>query len=131
MHTVLSISICTILYTVKLHRSSICKVVGQIDFESKKFFSPGELDHLARDCGFSKRNSKQNKLSGATFFDLIVMNNDLLRSQSLNGLCEELFLRNNIDMKPPSLNERFNEAAVTFLKKSSATCLQKPIPPGI
>lgn len=101
---------------MKLNNDIISKLSTQIDFEWKKFFSTKELDRLARSCEFSKRNSKQNKLSGATFFDLIVMNSDLLCSQSLNELCTELSLRSGIDMKPSSLNDRFNAAAVTFLK---------------
>jgi hypothetical protein len=101
---------------LKLCEKIISKVTSQIDFEWKKFLSPDKLNELARRCGFSKRNSKKNKLSGATFFDLIVMNDDSLCSQSLNQLCEEMSLRNDIDIKSSSLNARFNATAVTFLK---------------
>jgi len=101
---------------VKLNASTISQSAAQIDFEWKHFFSPSELDRLARMSGFSKRNSIQNKLSGATFFNLIVMNNDILNSQSLNDLCAELYLRSGIKMTPQSLNDRFNAAAIIFLK---------------
>lgn len=101
---------------MKLHSSIISKAAGQIDFEWQKFFTPSELDRLARISGFSKRNSKQNKFSGATFFNLIVMNNDILNSQSLNDLCTDLYLRTGVKLTPQSLNSRFNSAAIIFLK---------------
>lgn len=101
---------------MKLNSADISKAAMQIDIDWKKFFLAEELDRLARKCGFSKRNSAQNKLTGSTFFNLIVMNSDLLCSQSLNGLCEKLLIHNDISLKPSSLNERFNAFAVIFLK---------------
>lgn len=101
---------------MKLDKETIRNEAKAINFEWQSFFTPGELDRLARETGFCKRNGNKTKISGATFFDLIVMNRDILSDQSLNDLRDELLRKKGIRMAAQSMNERFNDASVTFFK---------------
>lgn len=101
---------------MKINQSAIRSEAEKIDFDWQKFLTPDELNRMARLTGFTKRNGKQNKISGAVFMDLIVLNADILSGQSLGDLCINLRERNGIAITSQGLDERFNAAAVTFLK---------------
>lgn len=55
-------------------------------------------------------------MSGSIFLDLIIFNSEQLKSQSLNDLTVTLKTKYKINMTKQSLNERFNEYAVTLVK---------------
>jgi len=92
-----------------------------LDVSIKPFFSRDELDQLARDTGFVQRESK---ISGSVFLDLLVFNSENLKNQSLNDLTIVLHDEQDVDISKQSLHERFNESAVTFLKKAMEILLR-------
>ena len=64
-------------------------------------------------------------LSGFTFLCLLTINSDDLATESLNDLVTKLELEHGINMKKQSLDERFNQYAVCFLKKAVEELLNK------
>ncbi len=64
-------------------------------------------------------------LNGFTFLCLLTINSDDLASESLNDLVTKLELEHGINMKKQSLDERFNQHAVCFLKKAVSELLNK------
>ncbi|WPL12318.1 MULTISPECIES: IS4 family transposase [Thiorhodovibrio] len=84
-----------------------------MDVAIAPFFTQQELEELARKTGFVQRESK---IGGALFLDLIVFNHENLKEQSLNDLCITLKDKFDIPIRKQSLDERFNETAVLFLK---------------
>lgn len=95
-----------------------------MDIGIKPFFSEQELNQLAQEAGFVKR---EGKLNGSMFLDLIVFNSEHLKDQSLNDLSVLLKSENGIDITKQSLHERFNETAVSFLKKALENLLKKQL----
>ena len=88
------------------------------------FFSQEELEILARESGFVKRTGK---ITGSTFLELIIFNSEKLKAQSLNDLSVTLNQKYQIDMTKQSLNERFNENAVTFVQMALEKMLNSQI----
>lgn len=84
-----------------------------MDVAISPFFTQQELEKLARETGFVQRESK---IGGALFLDLIVFNHENLKEQSLKDLCIVLKDKFDIVIRKQSLDERFNETAVLFLK---------------
>ncbi|HHB75201.1 MAG TPA: hypothetical protein ENK84_01475, partial [Desulfobulbus sp.] len=64
-------------------------------------------------------------LSGFTFLCLLTLNSDDLATESLNDLVTKLELEHGINIKKQSLDERFNQYAVCFLKKAVEELLNK------
>ena len=100
-------------------------LIDQLDMQVATFFTVQELDTLAMQAQFTQRTV--NKLSGSTFFKLIVFNSDKLSEQSLNGLCVNLSVHEQVNMAEQSLNERFNKNALIFLKRALEKVLSKQI----
>jgi hypothetical protein len=88
------------------------------------FFSQEELEILARESGFVKRTGK---ITGSIFLKLIIFNSEQLKTQSLNDLTVTLNQKYQIDMAKQSLNERFNENAVTFVQMALEKMLNSQI----
>jgi hypothetical protein len=84
-----------------------------LDVAISPFFTQQDLEKLAKETGFVQRESK---IGGALFLDLIVFNHENLKEQSLNDLCIVLKEKHDIAIRKQSLDERFNETAVRFLK---------------
>jgi hypothetical protein len=97
----------------------------QLENQVSAFFTNEELDQLAKQAQFTKR--KVNRLSGSTFFKLIVFNSDKLCEQSLNSLCTDLAIDEQVNMAEQSLNERFNNNALFFLKRALEKVLSNQI----
>ncbi len=57
--------------------------MNYLDISIDPFFSAQELDQLAREAQFVRR---EGKLNGSLFFDLIVFHNENLKAQSLNDM---------------------------------------------
>jgi len=89
----------------------------------KTFFESEELNQLAKDAKFVRRCT--GKIDGKMFMDLIVFNNDCLKTQSLNDLSVILQERYDIQISKQSLHERFNKYALTFLKKALESLLEQ------
>lgn len=88
-----------------------------------RYFTPNELNQLAKECGFHKRCS--GKIDGNLFLNLIVYHKECLKHQSLDQLCISLNQQYGIDITKQSLHERFNNYAVSFLKNALEKVMSK------
>ena len=79
---------------------------------------------MARETQFVRR---EGKLNGSLFFDLIVFHHETLKSQSLNDMSVTLKDRYDIEIRKQSLQERFNQYALAFLKEALETMLRKQL----
>ncbi len=100
-------------------------LMNQLDQQVAAFFTDEELDQFAQQTQFTQR--AVNKLCGSTFFKLIVFNSENLSEQSLNGLCVDLSIHHQVDMTKQSLNERFNDRTLLFLKRALENVLSTQI----
>jgi hypothetical protein len=80
---------------------------------------------LAKENEFVKR--KTAKLTGSIFLDAIIFNSEDLMKESLDDLAGDLRDNFNIEIKKQSLNDRFNNYAVLFLKAALENVLSKQI----
>lgn len=109
---------------MKISTKNIANLVSDLDVSIGSFFTTQELDQLAREAGFVQRKSK---LNGSLFLDLIVFNSENLKSQSLNDLSVLLKNEHGIAITKQSLQDRFNQSAVVFLKDSLENLLRKQL----
>jgi hypothetical protein len=84
--------------------------------EINPFFSSSEIEKLAKESNFVRRQS--GKINGQLFPDLIVFYNDCLKNQSLNDLAQIVTERYNIQITKQSLHERFNQYSLIFLQRA-------------
>ena len=103
----------------------IDELTQNLDSKVHDFFSPEELNYLARETKFTQR--PDGKLTGSMFFDLAIFNIDKLKEQSLNDLSLDAKERFDIDITKQSLNERFNQYAPVFLKDALEKVLQQQL----
>jgi len=96
---------------------------NKLILEISKFFNTEYVEKLARTTGFVRRDSK---LQGLDFFMLCVFMHQKCPNISLNGLCEELIPK-NILISKQSLQDRFNEPAVCFMKNMVGEALSKKL----
>jgi hypothetical protein len=82
---------------------------------------------LARESKFVQRSSQ---LGGFTFLCLLAFNSDALAFESLNDLTIKLELDHDICIKKQSLDERFNQRAVSFLTAALAELFSKQLAGG-
>lgn len=83
----------------------------------KKFlnqFSEQNIDETARYSKFKIRNS--GKLSPLNFISLSCFSSNNLCTSTLEELSAELLLKQNINISPQALDQRFGKASVEFLK---------------
>jgi len=118
---------CFFNYSIKLTIRRIKKqdytvIEDSIKKQLNTFFEPHEIEQLARESKFVQRSGL---LSGFTFLCLLTINSDDLATESLNDLVTKLELEHGINMKKQSLDERFNQYAVCFLKKAVEELLNK------
>jgi len=114
-------------YSIKLTIRRIKKqdyacIENSISKQLNTFFEPEEIEKLARESKFVQRSGQ---LNGFTFLCLLSINSDDLASESLNDLVTKLELEHGINIKKQSLDERFNQYAVCFLKKAVEELLNK------
>jgi hypothetical protein len=93
--------------------------------EIKPFFSSSEIEKLAEESNFVRRQS--GKINGQLFLDLIVFNNHCLKKQSLNDLAQIVEERYNIQITKQSLHERFNQYALIFLHRAMQSLLNRQL----
>ncbi|MDD2465066.1 MAG: transposase [Desulfobulbus sp.] len=91
------------------------------------FFTQQEIDLLARKTKFVQR---RGLLDGFTFLCLLAFNTDALAFESLNDLTVKLELDHDICIKKQSLDERFNQYAVSFLKTALSELFNKQLAGG-
>jgi len=108
----------------KKSRFKLSELLENIDFIIDPFFTPEELNQLARKTQFVHR---KGKIDGSLFFDLIVFHSEALKSQSLNDLSASFKVKNHIEITKQSLHERFNKNALDFLKEALKRMLKKQL----
>jgi hypothetical protein len=91
--------------------------------EISEFFDKDFIEKLARDTGFVKRESK---LQGLDFFLLCVFTHTKQPYVSLNDICGDL-MQSGITLCKQSLQERFNEHSVDFMRQIVGEALAKKI----
>jgi len=102
----------------------LSELLENIDVVIDPFFTPEELNQLAKNTQFVHR---KGKIDGSLFFDLIVFHSEDLKSQSLNDLSASLKDKHNIEITKQSLHERFNKYALAFLKEAMKRMLKKQL----
>lgn len=108
----------------KISSTNFKELENNLDVAIDPFFTVDELNQLARETGFVKR---EGKINGSLFLDLIVFNSENLKEQSLNDLSTILKDRHSIEITKQSLHERFNENALLFLKEALEILLRKQL----
>lgn len=82
--------------------------------ELQRYLSPHILQQIAQETGFVKRKSKYGACDLAA---LCIWINQHIASDSLTRLCSQLYVNTATLMSPEGLNQRFNPAAVAFLRE--------------
>lgn len=103
--------------TKRLSKKRLQQLIENLEIEISSFFTAEEIEQLARQSKFVQRENAV-KVDGRNFLDLIVFNSDQLKEQSLNDLAVALNCKYGIDIAKQSLNERFNQYALLFLKNA-------------
>jgi hypothetical protein len=89
-----------------------------------EIFSSTYLEKMARETGFIQR---EGKLKAKDFISLCTFLNDQSGEKSLNQLCSTLDSNRNVNLSAEGLNQRFNDSAVTFLKRIFTDTLSKKL----
>ncbi len=92
--------------------------------ELQIFLSPTALKDIARQVGFVQRLSKYQ---ANELIALCVWFSQEIASTSLTQLCSRLDASTGVLMSPEGLNQRFNQAAVDFLREVFASLLTQKI----
>ena len=97
--------------TKRISNKNLTQFSEHLHIEIKQFFTTEEINQLARETKFVKR---EGKIDGRIFLELIVFSNESLKQQSLNDLSATLEHNYAIEMTKQSLHERFNNNALHF-----------------
>ncbi|OFD08407.1 hypothetical protein BTGOE7_19030 [Bacillus thuringiensis] len=92
--------------------------------ELQRFLSPVVLQDIARQVGFVKRSSKYQ---ANELIALCVWLSQEIASTSLTQLCSRLEASTGVLMSPEGLNQRFNPAAVAFLREVFTSLLTQKL----
>lgn len=92
--------------------------------ELKRFLSPAILQKMAKEIGFVRRKSKYQ---ANELIALCVWLSQEIASTSLTQLCSRLEASTGVLMSPEGLNQRFNPAAVAFLREVFTSLLTQKL----
>ncbi|PEC87376.1 IS4 family transposase [Bacillus cereus] len=92
--------------------------------ELQRYLSPSILQQLAQETGFVKRKSKYGARDLAA---LCIWISQHVASDSLTRLCSQLYTNTATLMSPEGLNQRFNPAAVAFLREVFTSLLTQKL----
>jgi len=112
--------------TKRLSKKRLKQLIKNLEIEISSFFTVEEIEQLAKQSKFVQRENAV-KVDGRIFLDLIVFNSDQLKEQSLNDLAVALNCKYGIDITKQSLNDRFNQYALLFLKNALEKLLQNQV----
>ncbi len=87
----------------------------QLGTEITKLLTQDFINRIARETGFTIREGA--KLNGFMFLDMLVYTHFNHKELSLNDLCVQLKKRFGVIISKQSVDERFNNLAVTFFTK--------------
>jgi len=94
---------------------------------SRKFseiYSEQHIEQVARESGFVKR---QRKLTPVSFLDSLLFNKYDNKTVSLNDYSVDIQVRHNTTIKKQSIDERFNECSVEFIRTLLEEQLEKQV----
>jgi len=95
-------------------RRTVIESIGQkLSKEITNLLTEAEIENQARKSGFVIRTSK---LSGWKFLEMLLFTELNHEKLSLNELAIQLKLRSKIEISKQGIDERFNQAAVNFVK---------------
>ena len=92
--------------------------------ELQRLLSPVVLQYIAKQVGFVQRSSKYQ---ADELIALCVWLSQEVASTSLTQLCSRLEASTGVLMSPEGLNQRFNPAAVAFLRKVFTSLLTQKL----
>ena len=92
--------------------------------ELQRFLSPIVLQDIAKQVGFVQRSSKYQ---ADELIALCVWLSQEVASTSLTQLCSRLEASTGVLISPEGLNQRFNPAAVAFLRKVFTSLLTQKL----
>jgi len=108
---------------MKLSKKQFKQLTDNLNAEITPFFSTEELNQLAKESEFVKREFS-GKIDGEIFLNLIVFNHENLKQQSLEDLAD-ILKDDGIEITRQALHNRFNENAVKFLASALTKILQQ------
>ncbi|MDC6157445.1 IS4 family transposase [Bacillus albus] len=103
---------------------SLSEELHQFSQELQCFLSPVVLQDIARQVGFVQRSSKYQ---ANELIALCVWLSQEIASTSLTQLCSRLEASTGVLMSPEGLNQRFNPAAVAFLREVFTSLLTQKL----
>lgn len=89
-----------------------------------EFYSEEHIEQIARESGFLKR---QRKLTPVSFLDTLLFNKYDNKVASLNDYSVDIAVRHNTTIKKQSIDERFNESSLRFIKTLLEEQLEKQV----
>jgi hypothetical protein len=89
------------------------KISKKLSSNLLDLFSESEIEKIARESGFV---SKQSKLSGFKFLDLLLFSRFDNEKLSLNDLSVQSAYKHNISISKQAINDRFTDKSVYFIK---------------
>ncbi|OSX89873.1 hypothetical protein S3E15_02909 [Bacillus mycoides] len=92
--------------------------------ELQRYLSPSILQQLAQETGFVKRKSKYG---ARDLVALCIWISQHVASDSLTRLCSQLYANTATLISPEGLNQRFNPAAVAFLREVFTSLLTQKL----
>ena len=92
--------------------------------ELQRFLSPVVLQDIAKQVGFVQRSSKYQ---ADELIALCVWLSQEIASTSLTQLCSRLEASTGVLISPEGLNQRFNPAAVAFLREVFTSLLTQKL----
>jgi len=100
-------------------------IAKKISTKFEKYFCANEITEIARETKFEKR--KPRKINAVEFFKSIVLTNISIKDISLNNLAEIFEIENNISISKQSLDDKFDNESVEFVKQLLKILLEKTI----
>jgi len=91
----------------------------------QKYFDDELIKRIAQETEFEKRAPR--KMSSIDFFKLLVFSNLNLKDVSLNNLSETFEIENNISISKQSLDEKFDNESIDFVKKLLSILIEQAI----
>ncbi|MEQ8199195.1 MAG: IS4 family transposase [Clostridiaceae bacterium] len=90
----------------------------------KELFNEKEINTIAEDIGFKKRNGK---ITPVDFLSLCVFSSDEICTTALSKMCANLQKETGIIISAQGLNDKFNPCATAFLKSFLERLIKKQL----
>jgi len=101
------------------------KIEQNLENLDQSFLSEEEIEELAKRSKFIQRYG--GKIRAKDFLEIMVFNDNNLKSQSLNDLSIAFMKDHNIHLRKQSIDERINDKSVGFIKQVLEEVLKRQI----